>query len=404
MFACDESHVPKKSRDSCLGREAVGSTYTDISSSTAMELLNGDEPQGFCSKPPTHSLNSCKFGQGKDYFNTMFKELKRNSAINVLPICKPLGTACDLNTPTASSLGNIKIVEVAANGHFVRLSNVSVDTEEDIGNHILQQNIGGHPVTVYTFPPRTRVNAGSVVTVWAAGAKVPHNPPKDFLWKECNKFGTGAECITILCKPNGQAIAWFTPAPGNSKLKDPCKDGKQFTTCDHQVSTNDCRVNLQLDKEKDQTTSNMCYFSPSVLSIKQKPHFVHPSVRCPWGQSTAMTTHPDFSMLRTLSLGNDGSSLSRDSRSQSSRPDPIPDNLRSGSTASSQCRRNSSNKNDKQSATHSTANSSGQLKGFAPRTLPSQVQQSCTDLQHLQSMQNLAFQPPLPRPPPVASW
>eukprot|EP00061_Rhincodon_typus_P007115 g28464.t1 len=61
-------------------------------------------------------------------------------------------------------MGNMKIIEVAANGHFVRLLNISLNMEEDIGNYILQQNIGGHPVTVYRFPPRTRVNAGSTIT------------------------------------------------------------------------------------------------------------------------------------------------------------------------------------------------------------------------------------------------
>ncbi|XP_067914949.1 uncharacterized protein [Heterodontus francisci] len=369
----------------------------------AMECCNG-EPKRSCSKPPTHSLNSCKFGQGRDYFNTMFKELKRNSISKMLPVCKPLMTACNLNTPIASTMGNIKIVEVAANGHFARLLNISQDTEEDIGNYVLQQNIGGQPVTVYRFPPRTRVNAGSGVTVWAAGAKVPHNPPKDFLWKECNKFGTGPDCTTILCKPNGQAVAWFTPAPGNSKLKNPCKDGGQFTDYEHLLPTNDCQINFQLDKGKDETFANVCRFSPVVLPMKERPPSLNFPVRCPWGQSTASATHPDFSLPRTLSVGNDGSSQCRDSRSQSARPDPAPGALNSRSNTSNQCRKNSCDKNDKKSSTCSTANSSGQQKIFVPGTLLSQVQQKSTGLQHLKSMQNLAFQPPMPRPPPVASW
>ncbi|XP_067861421.1 uncharacterized protein [Heptranchias perlo] len=367
----------------------------------ATECCN-DEPKRLCSKPPTQSLNSCKFGQGRDYFNAMFKELKRDSICNKVPVCKPVINACNLNIPTSSNMGNIKIVEVAANGHFVRLLNISNDKEEDIGNHILQQNIGGHPVTVYNFPPRTQVKAGSNITVWAAGARVPHNPPIDLLWKECNKFGTGPECTTILCKSNGQAVAWFTPAPGNSKLNNPCKHRGQFTDYAHQVSTNDCQDNFQLDKGKEETPSYVCYFSSEVLSTKETPPVLLAPARCPWGQSTASATHPDFTVPRTQSMGNDGSSLCRDSRSQSSRPDPTPGNVYSGPNVSNQCRKSSS---DKKSSTCSAANSSGKQQNiFLPGTFVSRVQQNCTAMQHLQSIQNLAFQPPMPRPPPVASW
>ncbi|XP_078408963.1 lamin tail domain-containing protein 1-like isoform X1 [Cetorhinus maximus] len=404
MFTCDHSHVQKENTGSCIGREAVGSTYNDISSSTAMESYNG-EPKRFCPKPPTHSLNNCKTGQGRVYFNTLIQDLNRNSATNSLPVCKPLMGECDRNTPTASTLGNMKIIEVASNGHYVRLLNISLDTEEDIGNYVLQQNIGGHPVTMYRFPPRTRVNAGSGVTVWAAGAKVPHNPPKDFLLRESNKFGTGPECTTILCKPNGQAVAWFTPAPGNSKLKNPCRDGEQFTGYDHSLSaTNDCQPNFQLDKGKGETFANIYHFSPAALPMTEKSPSLNLPARCPWGQSTASPTHPDFSLPRTLSLGNAGGSQCRDSRSQSARPDPLPGNLNSGLNTLSQCRKNSSSKNDKKSSTCSIANSSGQQKVFVPGILPSPVHQKSTALQHLQSMQNLSFQPPMPRPPPVASW
>ncbi|GCB63062.1 hypothetical protein scyTo_0007328 [Scyliorhinus torazame] len=166
------------------------------------------------------------------------------------------------------TMGNMKIIEVATNGHFVRLLNISLDTEEDIGSYALQQNIDGHPVTVYRFPPRTRVNAGSGVTVWAAAAKVPHNPPKDFLLKESNKFGTGPECTTILCKPNGQAVAWFTPAPRSSKLNNPCNGGK-FTDYEHPFSAaHDSQLNFQSDKGNGEIAANTCQFLPEALPMK----------------------------------------------------------------------------------------------------------------------------------------
>lgn len=70
---------------------------------------------------------------------------------------------------------------------------------------MLQQNVGGHPVAVYRFPPRTKFSNNSTITVWSGSAEaIVHQPPSDFVWKEQQKWGTGPECTTILCKPNGQ--------------------------------------------------------------------------------------------------------------------------------------------------------------------------------------------------------
>ncbi|XP_078090818.1 LOW QUALITY PROTEIN: lamin tail domain-containing protein 1-like [Mustelus asterias] len=405
MFTCDHSHVQTKSTGaSCIAHEAVGSTHNDISSSTATDSPN-DEPKTFFPMPPTHPSDSCKSGQGREYFNMLIQDLNKDSNTNTRPVCKPLINECNNSMPVASTMGNMKIIEVAANGHFVRLLNISQDMEEDIGGFALQQNINGHPVTAYRFPPRTRVNAGAGLTVWAAAAKVPHNPPKDFLLKESNKFGTSPACTTILCKPNGQAVAWFTPAPGNSKLNNPCKDGGKFTDYEHPLSTsNDTQLNFQPDKGNGETFANGCHFSPPALPMKPKPPVLTLPTRSPWSQSTACPTHPDYSLPRTQSLGSSGGSQCRDTRSQSARPDPIPGNLNSGLNTSNQYRKYSSSKNDKKSSTQSAATSSGQQKYHVPETMLSPVHQKLTATQHLQSMQNLSFQPPMPRPPPVASW
>lgn len=45
--------------------------------------------------------------------------------------------------------------------------------------------------------------------MWSAASLTRHNPPSDFLWKEQHKWGTGPECTTILCKPNGQVSLHF---------------------------------------------------------------------------------------------------------------------------------------------------------------------------------------------------
>ena len=70
---------------------------------------------------------------------------------------------------------------------------------------MIQQNVGGHPVAVYRFPPRIRFNANTVITVYSGmNDHILHQPPTDFVWKEQFKWGTGPECTSILCKPNGQ--------------------------------------------------------------------------------------------------------------------------------------------------------------------------------------------------------
>ena len=70
------------------------------------------------------------------------------------------------------------------------------------------QNIGGYPAAAFRFPARVHFQPRSSVTVWA-GCNDPllHQPPSDFVFSEEQRWGTGPECTTILCKPNGQVLA-----------------------------------------------------------------------------------------------------------------------------------------------------------------------------------------------------
>ena len=70
---------------------------------------------------------------------------------------------------------------------------------------MIQQNVGGHPVAVYRFPKRAKFTGNNTITVWSGtNDAMLHQPPTDYVWKEQQKWGTGPECTTILCKPNGQ--------------------------------------------------------------------------------------------------------------------------------------------------------------------------------------------------------
>ena len=43
--------------------------------------------------------------------------------------------------------------------------NVFYSKDEEIGGHMIQQNVAGRPVTVFRFPPRTKLKALSHATV-----------------------------------------------------------------------------------------------------------------------------------------------------------------------------------------------------------------------------------------------
>ena len=77
----------------------------------------------------------------------------------------------------------------------------------EIGNYMLQQNVGGHPVSVFRFPARAKFPARDTVTVWSGSNDHKlHQPPADYVYKELPKWGTGPECTSILCKANGQVL------------------------------------------------------------------------------------------------------------------------------------------------------------------------------------------------------
>ncbi|MGH0122250.1 UNVERIFIED_CONTAM: hypothetical protein FKN15_010998 [Acipenser sinensis] len=118
---------------------------------------------------------------------------------------KELADSQEADSPLQTEPDSLKAVLKSISGWFVRLVNSSSELEEDIGGFILQQNVGGHSVAVYRFPPRTRMKADTTVTLWSAAENISHKPPEDVLWKEQNRFGTGPECTTIFCRPNGKA-------------------------------------------------------------------------------------------------------------------------------------------------------------------------------------------------------
>ncbi|XP_006897283.1 PREDICTED: intermediate filament tail domain-containing protein 1 [Elephantulus edwardii] len=153
-------------------------------------------------------------GEGEDYFHSLFGDSVKLGAhsSHTEKIEKDFSIIFDeVGHFRSSAIWHIKIVDVNTKGLFVKFINSTHDKELDIGDHILQQKVNGQTVSLYRFLPNVIVQANSTVTVWAAASEATHQPPSDFLWKEQNKFVTSPNCTTILSKPNGEAIAWYTP-------------------------------------------------------------------------------------------------------------------------------------------------------------------------------------------------
>ncbi|KAG8438559.1 hypothetical protein GDO86_004938, partial [Hymenochirus boettgeri] len=188
------------------------------------------------------------------------------------------------------AVGNLAISEVDPDGNFVRIVNESPDHEEDLGRFILQQNISGHPMSLYRFPPKTRLMAVSAVTVWATAANVSHQPPHNLLWKEMDKFLAEPRCTTVLCKPNGQAIAWYSAARGHSGCivvpKTPQTQGPPLPETEPMKQVTEEPRNRQKWENE-----------PVLLRREKPPPVMLPPSSSPWTQNAASPTHPDFSPI-----------------------------------------------------------------------------------------------------------
>ena len=80
---------------------------------------------------------------------------------------------------------------------------------------MVKQNLGGYPVAVFRFPARTRLLANEVVTVWSgAESQSLHKPPTDFVCEETQRWGTGPDRTTIVCKPDGQVCVCLSAGGG----------------------------------------------------------------------------------------------------------------------------------------------------------------------------------------------
>ncbi|XP_029190000.1 lamin-L(I)-like [Acropora millepora] len=287
----------------------------------------------------------------------------------------------DYHSPTSSHTGNVRILEVNPDGNYVRVFNTSSFKDEEIGGYMIQQNVAGRPVTVFRFPPRTRLKALSHASVWSAASLSRHNPPSDFLWKEQHKWGTGPECTTILCKPNGQAVAWTTAA-------------YPFGV-PNQIPTRDTGLDSGLDREpvKERTSPR----SPRSKFPDPEPREIEGK---PFSNPPTDPLHPHSVQARTKAGGHDAMSMYPQARSQSERPDPAGASRTGGAPLRKFT--GTSLPNGK-----STSPKNGQ--GGSIRLIPATDFSSPSDkhqdrVNQINSQQRVEFQPPMPRPYSLTSY
>ncbi|XP_052066739.1 uncharacterized protein LOC127706276 isoform X3 [Mytilus californianus] len=385
---------------------------------------------------PSSGRSGQSLGQGKDYFDEMFRDLT-SQTINTYSRPKssptdryPMTASHDYTTATSRyprssksirikkdwkfcAVGDVKILDVNQEGKFVRLVNEG-GKEVEFGGYMLQQNVGGHPVAVYRFPPRTKFTGNNTITVWS-GNNDPmlHQPPTDYVWKEQEKWGTGPECTTILCKPNGQAIAWTTAA--HRFTKNAFEDSKAPSEVDQILDINDelDQVNQIDDEGLTEMTVNINEQRPEAVYLrrqKQQPPTLSPQ-KHPHGSNPIKEVHPHTSQPRPFTYGNDNSSVNRQSRSQTTRPDPIPGAPYAGASAqrmgSASLRKYSPTHNIRGNGTitnKSQEDEQNERTSTPPNPFMTPHNKFDNGLKQLASQHNVDFLPPMPRPPLFSTW
>ncbi|XP_021046655.1 lamin tail domain-containing protein 1 [Mus pahari] len=275
-------------------------------------------------------VDTCVLGDGEDYFLSLFGESKKLAYTpQAESVSKHLSVILEeVGQFTSSSLGEIKIAEVNVKGFFVRLVNSSNEKEVEIGNHILQQNVNGHAVSLYQFPDNITLQANSTVTVWAAASEAKPQPPTDFVWEEQSRFRSSPDCTTILCKPNGEAVAWYTPIHWKQAWEK-LETDIEFERCsvvvpsmsNHMFGWITASVSSTNEKKEEpiqKTPSQVC---PVLYREKEIPPTVLPN-KSPWCRNPQTSPHPYSSLIDSRDSDISESSLGTQLKPQPTKPKP----------------------------------------------------------------------------------
>ncbi|KAH0516428.1 Lamin tail domain-containing protein 1 [Microtus ochrogaster] len=316
------------------------------SKSTIMSLSRGDtslakQSSSFMA-PKKHLMSfdsaTLVLGEGEDYFLSLFGDSRKLTAHSSQSedVIKHMSVILEeVGQFTSSFLEDIKIADVNVKGLFVRLVNSSEDKEVEIGNHILQQNVNGHAVSLYRFPHNVTMQASSTVTVWAAAAEAKPEPPTDFVWEEQNRFRSSPDCTTILCKPNGEAIAWYTPIHWKQAWEK-LETDIEFERCSVVIPTVKSHLfgwtvasASSINKEKQESAKRefsqyqIGHTYPALKREKEISPTVLPN-RSPWCRSPYASPHPYCSLIESEDSDFSQSRLGAQQKPKPAKPESAP--------------------------------------------------------------------------------
>ncbi|XP_051737152.1 lamin L3 isoform X1 [Ctenopharyngodon idella] len=109
----------------------------------------------------------------------------------------------------SSSRGNVSIDEIDLQGRYIKLKNNS-DKDQALGGWVLRKSEAGAPDIVFQIPSPCVLNAGQMLTIWAAGAGLEQMPSQgDLVLRTHETWGPFGEVRVSLLNPQNEETAEY---------------------------------------------------------------------------------------------------------------------------------------------------------------------------------------------------
>jgi len=108
-----------------------------------------------------------------------------------------------------SNKGNIQFAEIAGDGKYIVLENLSVNKDEHMGDWKLTRVIDNERELVFTFPHKFNLKAGKSVRIWAKGQHGSNNLVDSLVYEGGNSWGVGFNVTTSLFNRDGEEKASY---------------------------------------------------------------------------------------------------------------------------------------------------------------------------------------------------
>jgi len=116
-----------------------------------------------------------------------------------------------------SNKGNIQFAEIANDGKYIVLENLSVNKDENIGEWKLTRVLDNERELVFTFPHRFHLKAGKSVRIWAKGQSAANNLVDSLVFEGAGSWGVGFNVVTSLFNRDGEEKATYVQTTTTSQ-------------------------------------------------------------------------------------------------------------------------------------------------------------------------------------------